>query len=123
MHVHDLLRAECRVAAGRERIAAGPAPAGGAIRRPDLGTIEPGAAADLTVVDMSHPHLQPMADPRRGLIALANRANIEHVVVDGRVLIADGRYAGGDEAAITAAGTAAINRIWALPEAQAAFNG
>ena len=28
-----------------------------------------------------------------------------------------------DEAAITAAGTAAIGKIWDLPEAQAAFNG
>ena len=27
------------------------------------------------------------------------------------------------EAAITAAGTAAIGKIWDLPEAQAAFNG
>ena len=91
--------------------------------RPPRGATPRGAAPDLTVVDMSHPHLQPMADPRRGLIALANRADIEHVVVDGRVLIENGRYAGGDEAAITAAGTAAINRIWALPEAQAAFSG
>lgn len=113
-----------KIAAGLPGVATAPelidaVTAAAAIRRLDLGVIEPGAAADLTVVDMSHPHLQPMADPRRGLIALANRANIEHVVVDGRVLIADGRYAGGDEAAITAA----INRIWALPEAQAAFSG
>ncbi len=119
-----------KIAAGAPGVATAPelidavtTAAAAAIRRPDLGVIEPGAAADLTVVDMSHPHLQPMADPRRGLIALANRANVEHVVVDGRVLVANGRYAGGDEAAITAAGTAAINRIWALPEAQAAFSG
>jgi hypothetical protein len=29
----------------------------------------------------------------------------------------------GDEVAIMAAGTAAIGKIWDLPEAQAAFNG
>lgn len=94
-----------------------------AIARPDLGRIAPGATADLTVVDMSDPMLQPIYDPRRGLIALANRANIDIVVVDGNVRVAGGRYTGGDEAAIAAAGAAAIQRIWDLPEARAAFAG
>ena len=93
------------------------------INRPDLGMIVPGATADLTVVDMTHPHLQPLFDPRRALIALANRANIDQVVVDGRVLIDAGRYVHGDEAAIISAAAAAIGKIWDLPEAQAAFNG
>jgi cytosine/adenosine deaminase-related metal-dependent hydrolase len=96
--------------------------AAGLIKRPDLGVILPGATADLTVVDLTHPHLQPLFDPRRALIALANRANIDQVIVDGRVLIDAGQYVHGDEAAITAAGSAAIGRIWDLPEAQAAFN-
>ena len=62
------------------------------IKRPDLGTITAGATADLTVVDLTHPHLQPLFDPRRGLIALGNRANIDLVIVDGRVLIRGGKY-------------------------------
>ncbi len=67
--------------------------------------------------------MQPLFDPRRGLIALGNRANIDQVIVDGRVLIDAGRYLHGDERAIVSAGTAAIGKIWDLPEAQAAFNG
>jgi cytosine/adenosine deaminase-related metal-dependent hydrolase len=96
--------------------------AAGLVKRPDLGVIVPGATADLTVVDLTHPHLQPLSDPRRALIALANRANIDQVMVDGRLLIDAGRYLYGDEAAITAEGSAAIGRIWDLPEAQTAFN-
>ena len=76
------------------------AAAAAVIKRSDLGIIAPGATADLTVIDLTHPHLQPLFDPRRGLIALANRANIDQVIVDGRVLIDDGRYVHGDEAAI-----------------------
>ena len=60
---------------------------------------------------------------RRGLIALANAADIDLVIVDGRVLVAGGHYTGGDEAALVAAGVAAIEKIWALPEAVAAFQG
>ncbi len=74
-------------------------------------------------MDLTHPHLQPLFDPRRGLIALANRANIDQVIVDGAVLVMDGRYTRHDEAAIVAAGSAAIGKIWDLPDAQAAFAG
>ena len=110
------------VANSPDLIEAVTATAAGLIKRTDLGTITPGATADLTVIDMTHPHLQPLYDPRRALIALGNRANIDQVVVDGKVLIDAGKYVHGDEAAIVAAGSAAIGRIWDLPEAQAAFN-
>ena len=95
--------------------------AAAAIKRPDLGALAPGMTADLTIVDLSHPHLQPLHDPLRGLVALANRANIDQVVVDGKVLIDDGRYLFGDEHAITAAGGAAIKKIWDLPEGRKAL--
>lgn len=104
-------------------IAAVTADAAAAIGRPDLGRIAPGAAADLTVIDLSHPHLQPLYDPCRALVWLANRGNVDAVMVDGRVLLRAGTLAAGDEAAITAAGAAAIQRIWDLPEARAAFAG
>ena len=117
-----------KIAAGNPEAAAAPelieavtATAAAAINRPDLGRIEPEATADLTVVDLTHPQLHPMADPRRGLIALANRADIAQVFVDGRLLVDGGRLVRGDEAAISRAGSAAIERIWDLPEARNAL--
>ena len=109
------------VATAPELIEAVTATAAAVIERPDLGRIAPGATADLTVVDMTHPHLQPMADPRRGLIALANRADVAQVFVDGHLLIDEARLVRGDEQAICRAGNAAIARIWDLPEARAAL--
>jgi cytosine/adenosine deaminase-related metal-dependent hydrolase len=117
-----------KIAAGNPEVATAPelieavtATAASVIKRPDLGRIAPGATADLTVVDMTHPQLQPMSDPRRGLIALANRADIAQVFVDGRLLLDAGCLVTGDEAAICAAGAAAIERIWDLPEARVAL--
>lgn len=120
--ISKIVSGRADVANAPELIEAVTVTAAGLIKRLDLGVIVPGATADLTVVDMTHPHLQPLFDPRRALVALANRANIDQVIVDGRVLIDAGRYLHGDEAAITAEGSAAIGRIWDLPEAQAAFN-
>jgi cytosine/adenosine deaminase-related metal-dependent hydrolase len=119
-----------KITAGRADVANAPAlidavtaSAAAAIGRPDLGTLAPGSTADLTVVNLSDPMLQPLYDPRRGLIALANRANIDLVIVDGQVRVAGGRYQGADENTIAAAGAAAIHKIWNLPEARAAFAG
>jgi cytosine/adenosine deaminase-related metal-dependent hydrolase len=118
-----------KIAAGRPDVAGAPELIGAvtrqaarAIGRDDLGVVGAGAKADLTVVDLTHPHLQPLHDPVRALVWLANRANIDGVMVDGRLLVQNGHYLAGDEQAITRAGTAAIEKLWALPEAQAAFN-
>ncbi len=119
--ISKIASADATVATAPQLIAAVTSQAAAAIGRPDLGIIRPGAAADLTVVDLSHPHLQPLADPCRALVWLANRGDIDTVMVAGKLLVAGGRYLHGDEAAIAAAGAAAVQRIWDLPEAQAAF--
>ncbi len=121
--VSKLVSGSAEAASAPELISAVTHAAAAAIGRPDLGTIRPGAKADLTIVDLSGPLTQPLHDPRRALVWLANRADLDAVMVDGRLLVAEGRATGIDEAAVTRAGAAAIQKIWALPEAVAAFAG
>ena len=91
--------------------------------RDDLGAIRVGAAADLTVFDMTHPQLAPLRDPRRALLAWSASARMEALLVGGRPIVLEGRWQGGDEAAVIAAGEAAVRRLWNLPDITAALGG
>ncbi len=118
-----------KTASGNPKIATAPvllqsvtSAGGNAVGRSDLGRLVPGAKADITVVDMTHPHLLPYMDPMRALITLANRAQIDSVIVDGRLLVSGGKICVGDQSRIMAEGCAAIEKIWDLPEARAALS-
>ncbi|GAB3703135.1 amidohydrolase [Halorubrum pallidum] len=53
------------------------------------GRIEPGAAADLAVVDLDAPHLTPVHDPVSHLAYAARGSDVRHTVCDGAVLMRD----------------------------------
>ena len=53
------------------------------------GRIEPGAAADLAVVDLDAPHLTPVHDPVSHLAYAARGSDVRHTVCDGEVLMRD----------------------------------
>lgn len=61
------------------------------IRRPDLGRLAPGCKADFSVVDMTHPMMQPDYEPLRSLIYSANDRAISDVYVDGVQLVGNGK--------------------------------
>ncbi len=82
------------------------------LQRPDLGRIEKGAAADLMVIDAMKPHLQPLNDPVRSLVWYATPADIDTLLIAGRVVIRGRRAIGIDEGAVLAAGAAATRRVW-----------
>jgi 5-methylthioadenosine/S-adenosylhomocysteine deaminase len=57
----------------------------------EIGSIEVGKRADLTVLDLSGPHAQPdEADLVSRIVYSARAADVHHVVVDGRVVVKDG---------------------------------
>ena len=64
------------------------------------GRIEPGAAADLAVVDLDVPHLTPVHDPVSHLAYAARGSDVRHTVCDGEVLMRDREVLTLDAAAV-----------------------
>jgi 5-methylthioadenosine/S-adenosylhomocysteine deaminase len=53
----------------------------------DLGSIEPGKKADIILVDVLKPHLQPFNMPLHRLVYYANGSDVDTVLVDGKILM------------------------------------
>ena len=60
-----------------------------ALFQPGLGTIEPGAAADLIAIDTDAPHLWPTQNLVHSLVESASGADVRHSIVDGVLLMKD----------------------------------
>jgi cytosine/adenosine deaminase-related metal-dependent hydrolase len=61
-----------------------------ALGREDIGRLAPGAKADLVLVDLEHPSMQPLWDPLRSLIFSALERAVSEVYVDGRLVVSEG---------------------------------
>ena len=56
-----------------------------------LGTLDPGAVADVICVDVTGPNYQPILDPAWSLVHRGQGSDVSHVVVDGEVVVRDRR--------------------------------
>lgn len=62
-----------------------------ALGRDDLGRLNPGAKANLVLVDLKHPSMRPMREPLRSLIYVAAERAVRDVYVDGSQVVRDGK--------------------------------
>ena len=60
------------------------------------GSLTPGKRADLILVRTDAPNIAPIGDPYDALVQLAQPANVDTVVVDGRILRRNGQFSGID---------------------------
>jgi cytosine/adenosine deaminase-related metal-dependent hydrolase len=67
-----------------------------ALGRPDLGRLAPGAKADFAVVNLTGERIGLTIDPIQTLMIGASGRDVSSVVIDGRVVMADGVIAGFD---------------------------
>jgi len=56
-----------------------------------IGRLAPGYRADLILLDLDRPNLQPLYRPRSHLVYAATGREVKTVIVDGRILMEDGR--------------------------------
>ena len=59
--------------------------------RADIGRLAVGAKADVVLVELGHPAMQPVRDPLRSLIYTAAERAVRHVFIDGIQRVRDGR--------------------------------
>jgi 5-methylthioadenosine/S-adenosylhomocysteine deaminase len=64
------------------------------------GSIEPGKAADIVLADMRKPHLTPLYDIFSHLVYSMNAADIDTVIINGRIILHDRSLSTGDEGEI-----------------------
>jgi 5-methylthioadenosine/S-adenosylhomocysteine deaminase len=77
-----------------------------------IGSIAIGKRADLVVFDFRRPHLTPNVNPLGNLVHVAQGRDVEMVVVDGDIVVADGRPTKVDAEAIRREADAAIRSLW-----------
>jgi len=70
-----------------------------ALRRADLGRLQPGARADITVFDLDRPHLGQVIDPIQTMMLAGHGRDFSDVIVDGRFVMEDRVILRRDEAA------------------------
>jgi 5-methylthioadenosine/S-adenosylhomocysteine deaminase len=76
-----------------------------------IGSLSPGKRADLILVRTGDINMAPMADPARMIVQAAQPANVDTVMVDGRILKRHGRLTTLDTARIMREAAETIARV------------
>ena len=58
----------------------------------NVGEIKPGMKADLAILDLDRPNIQPLNDPLAALAYSANGSEVETVMVGGKILMENRQY-------------------------------
>jgi len=69
----------------------------------EIGSLETGRKADMTIVDLARPHLYPLNMPLFRLVCFANGNDVHTVIIDGKVALRDRKPTRVNEETILAA--------------------
>jgi len=78
----------------------------------DLGRLMTGRKADLVLIDYRRAHLTPATSVLGNLIHVCQGSDVNHVIVDGRIVIEDGRSTQVDEETVRREAANAARTLW-----------
>ena len=67
-----------------------------------IGSLKPGKKADVAIVALDRPHLTPLYDPISHLVYSAKASDVRDVIVNGKIIVRQGRITTVDEAELRA---------------------
>ena len=95
--LHKGVRMDPTVMSAREALTLATRDSARALFLDDVGSLEPGKKADIIMIDLNKPHLTPHHDVVAHLVYAAQSSDVTWVMVDGKVLMADGQLTTMDE--------------------------
>ncbi len=67
-----------------------------------IGSLHPGKNADVAIIALNRPHLTPLYDPISHLVYSAKASDVRDVIVNGKIIVRQGRVITVDEAELRA---------------------
>ena len=109
-----VVEGEPRVATSRDLFNSVTLSGARALGRGDIGRIATGAKADIAIVKLNSVNMSPVHDPIRNLVMSGTNGDVTTVLVDGRVVVEDGRVPGVDEEALAENLQREQERVWEM---------
>lgn len=67
-----------------------------AMRMPDTDVLAPGKLADIILIDLNQPNMQPLHNIPKNIVYSGSKTNVKMTMIDGRVLYLDNAFRIGD---------------------------
>jgi cytosine/adenosine deaminase-related metal-dependent hydrolase len=112
--ISKIVEGEPRVATSRDVFNSVTLAGARALKREDLGKIAPGCKADIIFIKLNSINLSPVRDPIRNLVMSGTNSDVSKVMIDGKIVVEDGRIPGIDEEKIADNLQKEQEKIWEM---------
>jgi len=112
--ISKIVEGEPRVATSRDVFNSVTLGGAKALGREDLGRIAPGCKADIVVVKLNSVNMSPVRDPIRNLVMSGSNGDVTTVMIDGKIVVEDGRVPGIDEEKLAENLQREQERVWGM---------